>query len=348
METEINESKARWRAALKAVFYTEPIAVEVNNCIDDDETEAETKNNFCRHEIETEGPANHEDQIETDEPANNDDQIETDEPVNNEDQIETDEPANNEDQIETDEPSNKNHNECENIKRKECDSSGCKLLNLLKDALLDESKKSGHTNSVDDDSVVPYDHSQTSIDWENDDLDNAENFYLLGESATGNSSKGPEKIEFRTIFDDFPEFKKEVEEMEREYYELQRRRRLARIKRRRPKRQLTAEEKEILDILKAARTFKKAEKPHYNIFDGAGVDCFQDRKKNESVPAIRAVYEEEYSDNFPCNEDLAQRQADRYLEGLCRVEEYSDKLEDLPPRRDDRYFEKLWGIEEGW
>ncbi|GFT38908.1 hypothetical protein TNCV_857912 [Trichonephila clavipes] len=171
METDIDDCKARWRAALEEVFYPEPKAVEVNNCVDDDKTETETKNNFCQNEIAT------------------------------------DEPANNEDQIKTNEPAKKDHNECENIKRNAYDSSGCRLLSLLKEALLDESKKSARTNSVDDDSV-PNDHSQSSIDWENDDLDNAENFYLLGESASGSSSKEPEKIVFKHIWDDFPELKK--------------------------------------------------------------------------------------------------------------------------------------------
>ncbi|GFY50421.1 hypothetical protein TNIN_352543 [Trichonephila inaurata madagascariensis] len=302
METDIDDSKARWRAVLKEVFYPEPKAVKVNNCVDDDKTE--TKNNFCRNEIAT------------------------------------DEPANNEDQIETDEPAKKDHNECENIKRNECDNPGCRLLNLLKEAILDESKKSAHTNSVDDDSVIPYEHSQSSIDWENDDLDNAENFDLLGESASGSSSKKPEKIVFKHIWDDFPELKKEMEEMKRQDEAREQRLRLT-LKRKYKKRRLTAEEKEILDTLKAARTFKRVEKPHYNIFDGAGVDCFHDRRRNESE-----YYDKKYFENFPRIGDVAQRQADRYLERLWEVEKYSE--EDLPSNRDDRYMEKLWGIEEDW
>ncbi|GFU04796.1 hypothetical protein TNCV_797721 [Trichonephila clavipes] len=113
-------------------------------------------------------------------------------------------------------------------------------------------------------------------------------------------------------------------------------------------RHLTAEEKEILDTLKAARTFKRVERIDYNIFDGAGVDCFQDRRRNESVPA-KTVYEEEYFENFPRIGDVPQRQAGRnYSERIWGVKKYSDKRENLPPRRDDIDLEKLWGIEEDW
>ncbi|GBM61249.1 hypothetical protein AVEN_145425-1 [Araneus ventricosus] len=48
-------------------------------------------------------------------------------------------------------------------------------------------------------------------------------------------------------------------------------------------RHYSEEEKKVLEILRQARTFKRPKKPHMNIFDGAGVNCFKDSEIKSST-----------------------------------------------------------------
>ncbi|GFS60475.1 hypothetical protein NPIL_115861 [Nephila pilipes] len=68
---------------------------------------------------------------------------------------------------------------------------------------------------------------------------------------------------------------------------------------------LTAEEKEVLDILNAARVLKRVEKPHHNIFDGAGVDAFRERKRDAKlITRLEFVSSAARFQDFPPSQDI--------------------------------------------
>ncbi|GBM62374.1 hypothetical protein AVEN_255734-1 [Araneus ventricosus] len=52
------------------------------------------------------------------------------------------------------------------------------------------------------------------------------------------------------------------------------------------KKHYTRAEKEVLELLRLSRSFKRREKPHMNIFDGAGVNCFKDNETKSSKKNI--------------------------------------------------------------